>query len=52
MQRYQIIHQTSYTFSTEVRLEPHELRLRPREGHELHIESSRLEISPYAILLW
>lgn len=52
MQRYKIIHHTYYNFSADVWLEPHALRLRPREGHELHIESSTLEINPPATLLW
>jgi len=46
MQRYKILHRTYYNFSSEVLLEPHALRLRPREGHELRIESSTLEITP------
>ncbi|PLY01442.1 MAG: cysteine protease [Desulfuromonas sp.] len=52
MQRYRIIHRTYYNFSSTVQLEPHALRLRPREGHELRIESSSLEISPPATLRW
>jgi transglutaminase-like putative cysteine protease len=52
MQRYKILHRTYYNFSTAVRLEPHALRLRPREGHELRIESSSLEITPPATLRW
>lgn len=52
MQRYKIVHRTYYNFSASVRLEPHSLRLRPREGPELHIESSTLEISPSATLRW
>ena len=52
MQRYKILHRTYYNFSAAVRLEPHELRLRPREGHELRIESSSLEIMPPATLRW
>lgn len=52
MQRYKILHRTYYSFSDEVRLEPHALRLRPREGHELRIESSILEITPPATLRW
>lgn len=52
MQRYKIIHRTYYNFSAAVRLEPHALLLRPREGHELRIESSTLEISPSATLRW
>lgn len=52
MKRYQIIHQTEYKFSESVQLLPHSLRLRPREGHELRIESSKLEIIPAATLRW
>jgi transglutaminase-like putative cysteine protease len=52
MQRYKILHRTYYNFSAPVRLEPHTLLLRPREGHELHIESSKLEITPLATLRW
>jgi transglutaminase-like putative cysteine protease len=52
MQRYKIVHRTYYNFSAAVRLEPHALRLRPREGHELRIESSSLEITPAATLRW
>ena len=35
-----------------VELCPHTLRLRPREGHEQRIESSKLEIFPSASLRW
>lgn len=52
MQRYKILHRTYYNFSAVVQLEPHTLRLRPREGHELRIESSSLEIEPPATLRW
>ena len=52
MQRYKILHRTYYNFSAAVRLDPHTLRLRPREGHELRIESSSLEITPAATLRW
>ena len=52
MQRYKILHRTYYNFSSPVQLEPHALRLRPREGHELRIESSFLEITPPATLRW
>ena len=52
MQRYKILHRTDYNFSAAVRLEPHALRLRPREDHELRIESSTLEITPPASLRW
>ena len=52
MRRYKILHRTYYNFSGTVRLEPHTLRLRPREDHELHIESLTLEIAPAATLRW
>jgi transglutaminase-like putative cysteine protease len=52
MQRFKIVHNTFYNFSGPVTLDPHELRLRPREDHELRIETSTLKISPPAALLW
>ncbi len=52
MNRYKIIHQTRYTFRDFVQLQPHTLRLRPREDHELRIESSTLNISPTASVRW
>ena len=35
-----------------VELKPHQLRLRPRESHELRIESSILKLNPNACLRW
>ncbi|BBO81840.1 transglutaminase [Desulfosarcina ovata subsp. sediminis] len=52
MQRYNILHRTYYNFSGLVSLGPHTLRLRPREDHDLRIESSTLTITPPASLLW
>lgn len=52
MQRYKILHRTYYNFSGMVTLGPHTLRLRPREDHELRIESSLLKITPSATLRW
>ena len=52
MRRYKILHRTYYNFTAPVQLEPHALRLRPREGYELHIESSTLKITPPASLRW
>ncbi|MGB5472076.1 MAG: transglutaminase family protein [Gammaproteobacteria bacterium] len=52
MQRYKILHRTYYNFTGPVSLEPHTLRLRPKEGHELRIESSTLKITPTATLRW
>jgi transglutaminase-like putative cysteine protease len=52
MQRYRILHRTYYNFSGEVQLGPHNLRLRPREDHEVRIESAKLTITPTATLRW
>ena len=52
MRRLRIVHRTRYEFPETVRLGPHRLLLRPREGHELHIESSLLETSPIAAVHW
>lgn len=52
MQRYKINHRTYYNFSGMVNLGPHILRLRPREGHELRIESFNLKLTPPATLRW
>ncbi|MAT50736.1 MAG: cysteine protease [Porticoccaceae bacterium] len=52
MQRYRIQHQTRYQFSGQVQLGPHTLRLRPRESHELRIESSLLDLSPETTIRW
>jgi transglutaminase-like putative cysteine protease len=52
MRRLQIIHRTYYNFSGTVQLAPHRLLLRPREGHELHIESSSLRTSPPSTVHW
>jgi len=52
MQRYKILHRTYYNFSGAETLGPYDLRLRPREDHALHIESSSLTITPPAKLLW
>lgn len=52
MQRYKIIHRTYYNYSDDVTLGPHILLLRPREDHELRIESFILKTTPPASLLW
>ncbi|MBU1216956.1 transglutaminase family protein [bacterium] len=52
MQRYKIIHRTYYNYTNAVMLGAHSLRLRPREDHELRIESFTLRCSPEATLLW
>lgn len=51
MRRYKILHRTYYNFSAAVQLGPHSLRLRPKENHELRIESSSLIIQPEPVTL-
>lgn len=52
MQRLKINHLTEYRFGGFVTLEPHRLLVRPREGHDVHIESSKLEIHPAHSVKW
>ena len=52
MQRFKILHRTYYNYSGSVSLGQHQLRLRPREDHELRIESFSLNITPAASLYW
>jgi transglutaminase-like putative cysteine protease len=52
MQRYRILHRTYYNFLSPVQLGPHTLLLRPREGHELRLESALLTTTPPATVRW
>ena len=52
MERFKIIHRTYYNYSNNVDLGTHNLLLRPRENHELRIESITLNITPKAKILW
>jgi len=52
MKRILIQHGTRYCFGAPVKLGPHTLLLRPREGHDLRIASSALDITPKAVLTW
>jgi transglutaminase-like putative cysteine protease len=52
MRRLNISHVTEYQFASVVSLQPHRLLLRPRENHNVRIESSVLEISPAHSLQW
>ena len=52
MQRLRIYHSTEYLFSQTVTLNCHRLLLRPREGHDVRIESSKLAISPRYTIKW
>jgi transglutaminase-like putative cysteine protease len=52
MRRLQIKHVTTYQFAEAVTLLPHKLLLRPREGHDIRIESAELIIFPAHELQW
>jgi len=52
MKRIRIIHFTEYHYHAPVTFGPHRALLRPREGHDLHIESTRLKIEPKADVRW
>ncbi|HRH81442.1 MAG TPA: transglutaminase family protein [Thiobacillaceae bacterium] len=52
MRRLNINHVTEYLFAAPVALLPHRLLLRPRESHNVRIESSTLEIFPGHGLQW
>jgi transglutaminase-like putative cysteine protease len=52
MKRIRITHRTEYFYRVPVSFGPHRALVRPREGHDVHIESSRLEIEPLADVRW
>ena len=52
MKRIRITHTTEYFYKSPVTFGRHRALLRPREGHDVHIESSRLSIVPNADVLW
>jgi transglutaminase-like putative cysteine protease len=52
MRRIRILHATRYEYAQRVELMPHTLHLRPREGHDIRIESSRLAIGPEFNIHW
>ncbi len=50
--RIRIQHRTAYHYSEKVAFNPHRVMLRPREGHDVKIEHSLLQISPAHSLQW
>ena len=44
--KYKIIHDTEYTFSSEVFFEPHHLRFKPRNTPHILLESFNLQVEP------
>jgi len=52
MKRIEIEHTTRYRYGEPVTFLSHKLHVRPREGHDLRIESSSLSISPAFDIEW
>lgn len=52
MRRIEIIHTTRYEYAESVKLLTHKLHIRPREGHDIRIESSQLRITPNYKIRW
>lgn len=52
MSRLQIEHRTVYTYRQPVGFGRHRLVLRPREGHDVRVESLILNIAPAHRLIW
>jgi transglutaminase-like putative cysteine protease len=47
-----IVHRTHYQYAEPVTFQSHRLVVRPREGHDLRVESLNLAISPAAEVTW
>jgi len=47
-----IRHRTAYRYAQDVTFQSHRLVIRPREGHDLRVESLLLGITPRADVLW
>jgi len=50
--KLRIQHRTTYYYSQSVSFGPHRMMLRPREGHDIKIERSVLEITPAHGIHW
>ena len=50
--KIRIQHQTAYRYAEKVMFGPHRVMLRPREGHDIHIEQSMLEVAPAHLIRW
>jgi len=47
-----VFHRTEYNYDRMVVLHPHQLMLRPRDGHDLWVDDAFLTIAPQARLRW
>jgi transglutaminase-like putative cysteine protease len=52
MQRLKIFHETIYSYTRPIVLGAHKLLVRPRDGHDIRIEASKLDIFPAALVSW
>jgi transglutaminase-like putative cysteine protease len=52
MKRIRIVHHTEYHYKEPVEFGPHRALLRPREGHELHLDRISLTVEPEAEIRW
>ena len=52
MKRIRIVHRTEYYYNQPVTFGPHRALLRPREGHDVRIARSRLDVEPRAAVRW
>jgi len=52
MESLRIDHLTEYRYRTPVTFGPHRAMLRPREGHDVHIEKLALKVEPSAQVRW
>lgn len=50
--KIQIHHRTVYRYSTSVSFGPHQLMMRPKEGHGIRLDSCSVNISPAHRLRW
>ncbi len=47
-----LIHETVYSYSAPVTFTPHRLVLRPREGHEVRLNTMQLTTFPASLITW
>jgi transglutaminase-like putative cysteine protease len=52
MESLRIDHRTEYRYRTPVTFGLHRAMLRPREGHDVHIEKLALQVEPSAQVRW
>lgn len=52
MQHLRVNHKTIYRYARPVTFGEHRLMIRPRESHDLRLESSTLKIEPHADIHW